>query len=108
MPAYDYKCSSCGIIQEVRQKISDAPLTECPECGGEYKRIIRSVGIIFKGGGFHVNDYRSKSAPLAEPEKKSEPAPSKEATPKTPEKSAEASAPKTDSGGPSKRQDQVA
>jgi putative FmdB family regulatory protein len=58
MPLYDYKCSACGVVREHRQKISDEALTECPECGGEYKRIITSVGIIFKGSGFHINDYR--------------------------------------------------
>lgn len=46
--------------------MSDDPLTECPECGGELKRIITSVGIIFKGSGFHVNDYKAKS-PTAAP-----------------------------------------
>lgn len=63
MPLYDYKCSACGKVREHRQRISDEPLRECPECGGEYKRIISSVGIIFKGSGFHINDYRGgKSA----------------------------------------------
>lgn len=59
MPLYDYRCSACGKVREHRQKISDEPLTECPECGGEYKRIITNVGIIFKGSGFHINDYRA-------------------------------------------------
>lgn len=102
MPAYDYKCSSCGIIREITQRITEAPLTECPECGGEFKRIIRSVGIIFKGGGFHVNDYRSKGVPpAAAPEKASEPV-------KAPEKSSDAAASKPESGGKSNRQEQVA
>lgn len=106
MPAYDYKCSSCGIIQEIRQKITDAPLTECPECGGEFKRIIRSVGIIFKGGGFHVNDYRSKTAPPAEPVKKADSTPSAPAGSDT--KPPESSAPKAEPGASSDRKDQVA
>lgn len=58
MPLYDYRCSACGVVHEHRQKISDDPIRECPDCGGEYKRIITSVGIIFKGSGFHINDYR--------------------------------------------------
>lgn len=63
MPTYDYRCSACGILREVKQRMTDEPLTQCPECGGPFKRVITSVGIIFKGGGFHVNDYRgSKSS----------------------------------------------
>jgi putative FmdB family regulatory protein len=61
MPTYDYKCSDCGTVKEVFQKMSDEPLTTCPECGGAFKRIITSVGIIFKGSGFHINDYRGNS-----------------------------------------------
>jgi len=62
VPTYDYRCSSCGIVREYIQKMSDAPLTECPECGGDFRRIITSVGIIFKGSGFHINDYKGKSS----------------------------------------------
>lgn len=61
MPLYDYKCWACGQVREHRHKVSDDPLTECPDCGGEYRRVIRSVGIIFKGSGFHVTDYRAGS-----------------------------------------------
>lgn len=62
MPLYDYKCSACGVVHEHRQKISDEPFRECPDCGGEYKRIITSVGVIFKGSGFHINDYRESKS----------------------------------------------
>src|SRR5919199_1283079 len=62
MPTYDYKCSACGTVREVIQKMTDAPLTQCPECGGEFRRIITSVGIIFKGSGFHINDYRGNGS----------------------------------------------
>lgn len=65
MPLYDYKCAACGTVREHRQSISDEPLRVCPDCGGEYKRIITSVGVIFKGSGFHINDYRSSASGTA-------------------------------------------
>lgn len=61
MPTYSYRCSSCRTQRDHFQKMSDEPLKECPECGGEYKRIITSVGVIFKGSGFHINDYKGPS-----------------------------------------------
>ncbi|MCE1247227.1 MAG: zinc ribbon domain-containing protein [Firmicutes bacterium] len=95
MPIYCYKCFDCNHYEEVMQKISDTPLDTCPECGGNFKRVIRSVGVIFKGSGFHVNDYKSKNSALkdAEPEKKTESA-SVEKVEKKDEKPA--SAPKTE------------
>lgn len=64
MPTYDYKCQSCGYADEVFQKMTDAHLTVCPSCGGEYKRLIGSgSGPIFKGSGFYETDYKkSKSS----------------------------------------------
>lgn len=59
MPIYCYKCYDCNHYEEIKQKMSDEPLTVCPQCGGDFKRVIRNVGVIFKGSGFHVNDYRS-------------------------------------------------
>ena len=74
MPIYCYKCFNCNHYEEVMQKISDAPLDTCPDCGGNYKRVITSVGVIFKGSGFHVTDYKSKNSALkdADTDKKSE------------------------------------
>jgi putative FmdB family regulatory protein len=60
MPLYDYKCSKCGHIFEVQQRISEEPLKFCPVCKGEIKRLISAAGIIFKGSGFHVTDYGKK------------------------------------------------
>lgn len=61
MPTYDYECQDCGNNFEAFQKMSDAHLTECPECGGKVKRLIGAgAGLIFKGGGFYETDYRSK------------------------------------------------
>ena len=59
MPVYAYKCKSCGHQLEVRQSFSDAPLSECPQCGGELRKQFNSVGVVFKGSGFYRNDSRS-------------------------------------------------
>lgn len=60
MPIYCYKCFDCNHYEEIKQSMSDDALTDCPECGGDnYKRVITSVGVIFKGSGFHINDYKS-------------------------------------------------
>ncbi|MDX9801571.1 MAG: zinc ribbon domain-containing protein [Spirochaetia bacterium] len=63
MPTYDYECKTCGKIFEVFQKMSDDPLTECPECGKEVKRLVGGgLGIIFKGSGFYVTDNKKVSS----------------------------------------------
>lgn len=63
MPTYEYECLKCGYNFEAFQKMSDAPLAECPQCKGSVKRLIsRGSGLIFKGSGFYVTDYK-KSAP---------------------------------------------
>ena len=62
MPTYDYKCDSCGDQFEVFQSMNDAPLTKCSKCGGAIRRLFSSAGIIFKGSGFYVNDYKSSSS----------------------------------------------
>lgn len=60
MPTYDYECRGCETVFEVFQKMSDAPLTECPSCGGKVQRLLGAgAGLIFKGGGFYETDYRS-------------------------------------------------
>ena len=60
MPTYGYECRDCRKAFEVIQKMSDAPLRICGACGGALKKIMFPVGIVFKGSGFHVNDYAKK------------------------------------------------
>ncbi|MEN6358358.1 MAG: FmdB family zinc ribbon protein [Armatimonadota bacterium] len=62
MPTYVYRCKKCGHQFEIVQKMKDKPLTECPKCKGEIARLLFPVGIVFKGPGFHVNDYPSPGA----------------------------------------------
>jgi putative FmdB family regulatory protein len=59
MPIYAYKCKSCEHRFEARQRFSDNPLTECPECDGNIRRVISPVGVVFKGSGFYVTDNRN-------------------------------------------------
>lgn len=61
MPTYDYKCKECGYIFETFQKMAEKPLEFCPKCSGPVKRLISASGIIFKGSGFHVTDYKKKN-----------------------------------------------
>ncbi|MCE5321779.1 hypothetical protein LLG46_00525 [bacterium] len=62
MPTYVYRCKKCGHQFEIVQKMKDKPLTQCPKCNGEIARLLFPVGIVFKGPGFHVNDYPSSTA----------------------------------------------
>ena len=73
MPTYEYKCTKCNHQFEAVQKMTDNPLTRCPECRCKIKRLIGAgAGVIFKGSGFYTTDYRSDSYKKgAESEKKS-------------------------------------
>jgi putative FmdB family regulatory protein len=63
MPTYDYRCNACGHEFEEFQMMSDGVLRKCPECGKlKLERLIGSgAGFVFKGSGYYVTDYRSKS-----------------------------------------------
>ena len=58
MPTYEYQCRTCGHHFERVQRFSDAPLTECPQCSGEVRRVIHPAGIVFKGSGWYITDSR--------------------------------------------------
>jgi putative FmdB family regulatory protein len=62
MPTYTYRCRECDHEFEKRQRMSDPPLTVCPVCKGEVRRVVSSVGIVFKGSGFYVTDNRNGSS----------------------------------------------
>jgi putative FmdB family regulatory protein len=80
MPTYEYACRSCGEHLEVVQSFRDEPLTECPNCGGQLRKVFSPVGISFKGSGFYRNDSRSSSKSAARDDKKSEKAEKSEAS----------------------------
>jgi len=58
VPIYEYECDICRCRFERRQKFDEEPVSMCPECKGEARRVIRSVPIIFKGSGFYITDNR--------------------------------------------------
>jgi putative FmdB family regulatory protein len=63
MPTYDYDCSACGHAFEAFQRITAAPLEVCPQCGGKVQRRINGgAGLIFKGSGFYLTDYKRAPA----------------------------------------------
>ncbi|MBK7780789.1 MAG: hypothetical protein IPJ58_08500 [Ardenticatenia bacterium] len=62
MPLYDYACRVCDNSFEIRQSYQEEPLTECPRCHGEIRRVINQVGLVFKGGGYYITDSRPAGA----------------------------------------------
>lgn len=62
MPIYEYQCTDCKQRHEMIQKISDPPMTHCPNCGGAMKKLMSSPAIQFKGSGFYKTDYASGSS----------------------------------------------
>ncbi len=62
LPAYDYKCNSCGHRFEERQSFYADPVANCPVCQSEASRQFVAVPIVFKGSGFYVNDYGKSSS----------------------------------------------
>ena len=58
MPTYEYVCKSCGHLFEIVQSMKDDPLTECPQCGGELRKVFTAPAIAFKGSGFYATDAR--------------------------------------------------
>ncbi len=61
MPTYVYGCDACGHQFERFQKFSDDPIRECPQCHSKVRRIFQPAGIVFKGSGWHITDYKRSS-----------------------------------------------
>jgi putative FmdB family regulatory protein len=63
MPIYAYKCGSCGHAKDVLQKISDAPLTDCPSCGkATFSKQLTAAGFQLKGSGWYATDFKGGSS----------------------------------------------
>jgi putative FmdB family regulatory protein len=64
MPTYEYVCAKCGHEMEAFQSMKDAPLTKCPACrkAGLKRKIGGGAGLIFKGTGFYITDYKKAGA----------------------------------------------
>lgn len=60
MPTYTYRCNNCEYEFDIKQRMADDPLTDCPKCetNNALRKVLNSVGIVFKGSGFYVTDSR--------------------------------------------------
>ena len=68
MPIYAYRCEACGFAKDVLQKVSDAPLSECPSCGkSAFKKQLTAAGFQLKGTGWYVTDFRGGSGGTSAP-----------------------------------------
>jgi putative FmdB family regulatory protein len=59
LPTYEYTCNACGHRLDAVQRFTDEPLTECPECGGDLRKVYGAIGIVLKGSGFYKTDSRA-------------------------------------------------
>src|SRR5262249_31170129 len=70
MPTYEDTCRDCGHTFDIVQKMTEEPLTVCPECGGSLRKVFAVPAIAFKGSGFYATDHGKKSKrPSETPEK---------------------------------------
>jgi putative FmdB family regulatory protein len=61
MPIYEYRCEACGFQKEFLQRISDAPLKDCPECGKQtMSKMVTAAGFQLKGSGWYATDFKNK------------------------------------------------
>ncbi len=77
MPIYEYRCAACGFQKEYLQKMGDALLTDCPECGtASLRKMVTAAGFQLKGSGWYATDFKNgsqtKAKPQGKPEAKSE------------------------------------
>ncbi|HPU19604.1 MAG TPA: zinc ribbon domain-containing protein [Alicycliphilus sp.] len=80
MPIYAYQCGTCGHAKDVLQKMSDAPLTDCPACGAQtFTKQLTAAGFQLKGSGWYVTDFRGGAGGTAAAAPAAPDAPKKEA-----------------------------
>jgi putative FmdB family regulatory protein len=95
VPIYEYRCGSCGHQQEFLQKVSDAPITVCTECGKpSFSKMVTAAGFQLKGSGWYATDFKNTGGKASA--KASEPAKTEA---KTEAKPAEGGEKKASSGG---------
>lgn len=62
MPIYEYECSECGQVHEALQKMSERPLTECPNCTGKLQKLVSHSTFHLKGSGWYATDYANRDS----------------------------------------------
>ncbi len=96
MPIYEYRCTLCGFQKEYLQKMSDAPLTDCPECGkASLSKMVTAAGFHLKGSGWYATDFKTSVKPKTDTAADGKPA--AKSDDKTAAKSEEKSASASDS-----------
>lgn len=75
MPVYEYECKKCETVFEIQQKIADAPLTCCPDCGSPVRKLMSTTSFQLKGGGWYADGYASSKNGSSEVKSESKPAP---------------------------------
>jgi putative FmdB family regulatory protein len=73
MPIYEYRCGACGYQKEFLQRLSDAPLTDCPECGKQsFNKLVTAAGFHLKGTGWYATDFKNSGSKPAAKQHKSQ------------------------------------
>ena len=62
MPVYEYECNGCEKVFEVQQRLSEKPLSTCPKCGGQVRKLISMSSFQLKGGGWYSDGYSNGAA----------------------------------------------
>ena len=62
MPVYEYECPACEKVFEVQQRMTDDPLSSCPDCGGAVTKLISMSSFHLKGGGWYADGYSGGTA----------------------------------------------
>lgn len=96
MPTYDYRCKACGHTFELYQTMSEGEKRKCPQCAkNSLERLIGAgAALIFKGSGYYLTDYRSKSYEEGAKAERDAAKPAEAATPSAKDTAAKESAPK--------------
>lgn len=100
MPTYEYECGACRRVFEVKQRISEPPLTTCDACGGAVRRLLSAAPFILKGKGWYVTDYPSESRKKARESEKGGDKPAAATTPAASSASSSESAPASSPAAP--------
>ena len=67
MPVYEYECPACEVVFEVQQRMTDEPMSKCPDCDGAIKKIMSRSSFQLKGGGWYADGYCSSNATAGNP-----------------------------------------
>jgi len=110
MPIYEYRCAACGFQKEYLQKMSDAPPTDCPQCGKpSLAKMVTAAGFQLKGSGWYATDFKTarKSETKAEPSDKATPKSEDKPAAKTDDKPAATAESKPATESPATKSDAV-